>query len=447
MLAVGFGKQDITPPLGTPCALGLDNDAREIYDPIFIRALALTDAGHTVFVLSADVIGLCAYEEQMVRTEVAQRVRVPVENVVVHATHSHESPNVRVEYGRFLEERGLRSYSHEYWARFREAAVEAAAQASRSISPAQVSYGEAPVEGIASNRRLRRPDGTVVMRGSRDTPSQRAYPVGDIDPLVRVVSFKRDEGEILLLNYCCHPSAAGGDEGPYVTGDFPGYAIQEIEQTVENCQGAHFTGPCGNVNPGKYTGDRSRKDDAAHMGALLSAAALKARESAEVVDGSSMRLKTATVSFPLREGFPAQSELEACVEAGIAEHQRRKALGETVPGGGTLLKDLLRLLLLRRLDGGPLQTRVVGVAYGDLALVFLPGECFLELNHAIRCHYARARVICVENCDYTPSYIPTPEAYLPQAQGYEGRVALVAPEAFGILGNAACGLFPDLAEQ
>lgn len=445
MLAAGFGKQDITPPLGTPCALGLDNEAQEIYDPIFIRAIALTDAGHTVFILSADVIGLYAVEDQMIRSEVAQRVRVPVDNVIVHGTHTHESPCVRVEYGRYLAERGLTAYSPEFWARFREAAVEAAAQASRSISPAEVRYGEAPVEGIASNRRLRMPDGTVVMRGSRDTEHKRGYPVGDIDPLVRVVSLKREEGEILLLNYCCHPSAAGGDEGPYVTGDFPGYAIHEIKQTLEDASAIHFTGPCGNVNPGKYTGERSRKDDAAAMGSRLAAAALRARASAEPVEGSSLRLKLAPVALPLRESFPDEAELEERVEAGIVDYRRRKDAGETVPGGGPLLNDLLRLQLLRRLGRGLIETRVAGLAYGELALVFLPGECFLELNHTIRWNYGKARVVCVENCDYTPSYIPTPEAYLPEAQGYEGRVALVSPEAFGIVGQAACGLFPDLA--
>ncbi|NSW56050.1 MAG: neutral/alkaline non-lysosomal ceramidase N-terminal domain-containing protein [Armatimonadetes bacterium] len=445
MLAAGFGKREITPPIGTPCALGLDNEAQEIYDPIFIRAIALTDAGHTVFILSADVLGLYAVEDQMIRSEVAQRVRVPVDHVIVHGTHTHESPCVRVEYGRYLAERGLKAYSPEFWAQFREAAVEAAAQASRSIAPAEVRYGEAPVEGIASNRRLRMPDGTVVMRGSRDSEQKREYPVGDIDPLVRVVSLKRDGDEIVLLNYCCHPSAAGGDEGPYITGDFPGYAIQEIEQTLVNSSAIHFTGPCGNVNPGKFTGWRSRRDDAAAMGALLAAGALRARESAEPVDGSSLRFKVAPVELPLRENIASQAELEARVEADIADYRRRRDAGETVPGGGPLLNDLLRLQLLRRVGRGPIETRIAGLAYGDLALIFLPGECFLELNHTIRWNYGKARVVCVENCDYTPSYIPTPEAYLPEAQGYEGRVAIVSPEAFGIVGQAACGLFSDLS--
>lgn len=446
MLAVGFGKQDITPPLGTPCALGLDNEAQDIYDPIFIRAIALTDAGHTVFILSADVIGLYTFEDQMIRSEVAQRVRVPVENVIVHATHTHESPCVRVEYGRYLAERGLNAYSPEFWARFRDAAVEAAFQASRSISPAEVRYGEASVEGIASNRRLRMANGTVLMRGSRDTKQKRAYPVGDIDPLVRVLTFHRDDGEVILLNYCCHPSAAGGDEGPYVTGDFPGYALSKIEQMLCSTSAIHFTGPCGNVNPGKYTGDRSRKDDAAAMGSLLADAALKARETADLVQGSSLRVKLQPIGLPLREDLPDEAELEARVEADIAEYRRRKDAGESVPGGGPLLSDLLRLQLRRRVGCRPIETRIAGLAYGDLALIFLPGECFVELNHTIRWSYAKARVICVENCDYTPSYIPTPEAYLPAAQGYEGRVALVSPEAFGIVGEAACGLFPDLAD-
>jgi hypothetical protein len=86
-----------------------------------------------------------------------------------------------------------------------------------------------------------------------------------------------------------------------------------------------------------------------------------------------------------------------------------------------------------------LTTEVAGLALGELLLVFLPGECFLELGHVIRHHYPHRRVVIAEGCDYSPGYIPVPEAY--HAGGYEPQAAIVGPEGFSLLATAACELF------
>ena len=440
MLATGFAKRDITPPLGTPCALGLDDEAIEVFDPIFIRALALSDDHHTVLVLSADVIGIYQYADLKLRKQIADRVNIPPDNIVLHATHTHQSPCLRIEYGECLAEHGLRAYSPEFWQSFQEAAVAAGADACADLAPAEVFYGESPVSGIASNRRLRMPDGSIIMRGSRDTEERRAYPEGYIDPLVRVLSFRRDRGEALLINYCCHPSASGGDEGPYITGDFPGYAIMEIERELPVVQGIHLTGPCGNINPGKHTGWRSRKEDAEAMGNLLGQSALAARDSAENVADTVLHFICEEVEVPLREELLSEAEYEAEVLRHIEDYKAAKGRGETPPGGA-LRNGLCKMICRRHATGDLLQTHVRGLAYGDLLMFFLPGECFLELDHAIRGHYVDRRVICAETCDYTVSYVPVPEAYVPGAQGYEGAIANVGPQAFGILASTACEMF------
>lgn len=442
MLAVGYGKSDITPPLGTPCALGLDDEAIEIFDPIHVRVLALTDAGQTVIILSADVIGFYQHADSVLRREIADRLRVPVENVVCHATHTHQSPCVRIEYGQYLAKHGLHAYSPEYWQLLRRGAVDAALEASRTLSPAQISFGEARVEGIASNRRLRMPDGSIIMRGSRDTQQRRAYPEGHIDPWVRVVRMVRDEDEVLLINYSCHPSASGGDEGPYVTADFPGYAMQFVEDRVPGSRAIYLTGPCGDVNPGRYAGRLDRRGDAAQMGERLGAAVLAARDSAEPVEGSSLRFKQSPIELPLRPGLPCVADAEREVEQMIECYRARKAAGETVPGGG-MLNPLTNLIALKRSRGGAILSRVCGLAYGDLDIFLLPGECFLDIANAIRGYYGSQRVVCAATCDYTVSYVPTPEAYSETVAGYEGRVALVGPESFGIIAGAACRMFPD----
>ena len=54
MLKVGFASAEITPPLGTPCALGLDNEAEAILGPVYVRATVLGEGATAVGLLSAD---------------------------------------------------------------------------------------------------------------------------------------------------------------------------------------------------------------------------------------------------------------------------------------------------------------------------------------------------------------------------------------------------------
>ena len=439
MLHAGSARRDITPPVGTPCALGLDNEALEVLDPIYLRAVALGDGSTQALILAADVIGLYRYADQTVRRRVTRATGVPLEAVILHATHTHQSPNIRVQNGEFLRARGLVSYSPEFWTRFQAAAVEAATEALADLRPAVLHYGEANVRRIAGNRRLRQPDGSIVMRGSRDDSEQRrAYPEGYIDPLVRTLRFGREEGDIVLANYCCHPTATGGDEGPYITADFPGYALAEVEAALPGSAGIYLTGPCGNVNPGKYTGTRSRQSDAFHMGHSMAQAILCALADGRPVAGDALRLRSQEVLLPLRDSLPSEQELKQSVEESLAAYSAAKERGESMPGGGPLLRALCRLHCRRHAQGDFLPAQVTSLEWGDVLLFALPGECFLEIDHTIRGHYINHRVICAENCDYTASYIPVPEAYLPEAQGYEGRVAHVAPEAFGTLATAAC---------
>ena len=68
MVQVGFGKAAITPPLGTLCAFGLDDEAEEIFDPVFVRATVLGDGNTTIYrqEQSQRIAGLTPYARRAV---------------------------------------------------------------------------------------------------------------------------------------------------------------------------------------------------------------------------------------------------------------------------------------------------------------------------------------------------------------------------------------------
>ena len=441
MLRVGFSRIEITPPLGTLCALGLDDEAEEILGPVFVRATVLDDGKTTVGLLSADVIGLCRREMDQLRPLICAATGIAPDRVILHATHTHESPSVRTGWTEVTQPWGLAWHDEAFYERFKADTVRAFSEAMENRFRATISYGKAPVAGIASNRRVVLADGQLVLRGSRVSAEHRLYPEGWIDPFLRLIVFRdiESEREHWLLNYCCHPTAAGGDEGPYVTGDFAGEAMLQLEQARPQVTSNYLTGCCGNINPGKYTGSsnapEARRADTVCMGELLAEGAVRAREAASEAGNDLLRWSHVPIRLQVLDKFLDRAALEREVERQANLYLRRRAAGEDTPGGGELRRLVNRLMVSRQAVDGYLETEVAALGLGDLGMVFLPGECFLELDAALRERFARTELLTVETCDYTTGYIVPRPAY--DRGGYEASAASCDPSAYETLLDAA----------
>ena len=449
----GIARADITPPLGTPCSLGLDDECERVLDTPYVRALVFDDGATAACLLSADVIGLGQQAHADLGRAVAAATGIPAEGVLAHGTHSHESATVMVDENRELERFGLVFARPAYYQVFIAAAADAARRAWQSRAPVTAAWGRGRVEGVASNRRIIDEQGQVLMRYSNSTAELRDYPEGDIDPYVRALRLTREDGsgEAISLNYCCHPTAAGGDEERYVTGTSParrcacskrsGPAAQRRGGPSPARPGracTYFTGPCGDINPGKYTGDRGTPDDrirdVERLGARLAAGARAALAEVRPVALGQVRLARLPLALPHREGLRGVDVLEAELERAVASYREAKRRGERVPGGGDIRRLVHSLAVQRASSGGAVQTEVAALGLGEAAFCFLPGECFLEIGRALWSAYPNLALQVVAPADYTPSYIAVPEAY---AQGgYETSVAQVGPEAFGLVVEA-----------
>ncbi len=441
MLRVGFARQDITPALGTPCSLGLDDEAQEVFDPPFVRVLALQDGGEPVLLLSTDLIGLQQRNQRDVKSALSAATGVPRERIVAHATHSHESPTVQVANNVPLEPYDLQFADPKYYRLFLDRAAEAARQAVAGMFDAEASCGRGRVSGVASNRRILNEQGKARLRGSRPDAAMRAYPEGDFDPWVRVLRLGEVDGqrEVLLLHYCCHPTAAGGDEEWYVTADFPGEAMHLLEAERPGRACTYFTGPCGNVNPGKYVGDgqepADRVRDVRLLGSRLAEGIRAALRDLEPIEGDGLQFASRAVRMPIRAELPSRDELESSLAEAVGVYRSAKAEGRRLPGGGDIRRLAHKLQLRALTEGDFLPTEVAALRWGSFAAAFLPGECFLEIARALWDRFPDLRLMPVAPVDYTLGYVPTPESY---AQGgYEAEVANVSAEGFGTLVKAA----------
>ena len=421
MLEAGFGKVLITPPLGTLTAQGIDSEAEAVLDDVFVRALALRDGGMSVCLLSVDVIGFGRKEIKQMRSAVASAcMPTPArgsatDRVFCHATHSHESPSIRTEFSELLRPWDLPAHSEMWYRTFLAACGEAARLAMTDLAPAEIAFGQAEIEGIASNRRcVIRDDGTPWMRSSRATDQHRALPRGPIDPFCRVVHFRRPgRSDGVLVNYACHPTAAGGDEVPLITGDFPGDALRRLE-TDDHLAGIYFTGTGGDINPGKYTGGSKDPDDrladVRKMGGILAEGVRQALANARPAPGC-LAWQTRAIFLPVPPDFPTLGELESEFRNAADAYVEQRRQGKKELGGGPLIWRLMRLLQAHRMIGRSFPTEIACLRLGTVAIPFLPGECFHQIGLTLQDRLAAEFVIPVAYCDTTMNYIVTPEAF------------------------------------
>lgn len=435
-LRVGYGRADITPALGTPCALGLDDKLVEVFDPLYVRGLWVELEGRKALVLAVDVIGFTIGDTDEFSAEIEKAVGISREEVIICATHTHQTANSRWEVGKLLAPYGL---EEEFVSsKFKEVLIrgllEAARQAKASAVPCEMAYSEFPVKDIASNRRLPVEGGKVVFRSSRPPADLRAKPEGKIDPLLRAVFFRslKDGALTGILNYNCHPSAAGGDEGPYATGDFPGRGMAIAEKEIGNLKLLHLTGTSGEINPGKHVLNDSlapadRKRDVQLMGQRYSEAIIGAVRGVKSWQPAG-RLELARVSFDLtlQKNVPTLAEVRKKLAAAVEEYKKDKALGKTQPAKVRGLYEGYAILHSRN---GQQMTQAAALRVGDVFFAFHPGEIMLKFGEELRDDFARPLLLNVSCAfDNGISYV-VPQVYFDEG-GYEPTATRLAPEAY-----------------
>src|SRR5262249_7064896 len=242
-----------------------------------------------------------------------------------------------------------------------EAAVREALRHPQVVT--HLGLGEAPVEKVASSRRVLGPDGKV--RGVRYTactdPELRAAPEGTIDPIVSLVSFWNEDKPVAVMSYyATHPQSY------YRTGrpnpDFPGVARFLRQLAVPSALHIHFNGAGGNIGAGKYN-DGSPTNRLA-LAERLADGMRRAwtNTQREPIAPDSVQWSVESVALP-----PSQRLSLEELEAELKNHDPKLVL----------LGDASRLAWLRRCQAGH-TLDVACLRLGRARLLHLPGELFVE---------------------------------------------------------------------
>ncbi len=375
-MLIGFGKQDITPRLGVELygySGYLNRHATAVRDRLCARSMAVSDGRQTAVVVSCDLVFVTADLTAEVRRLVRRETGLDDAAVMVHATHTHSGPCLKVDY--------RNAHDPPYMAILPRRIADSCVAAVRAMQDAELLHAEVPCAGMATNRVYDRFNygPAALQEGFRPEKPELTDTSCHVLKAVaggRVIGFASYFG--------CH-NVVGGAGCTYIHGDYAGIATGLLEREHPGAIGLFLQGAEGDVNSAACC----LADDQV-LGALDIMAGRYARavrhglEQAAPVEADAVCVIRRNAKFSrrqvpvadLRERLAAEEAVIESPEADDAAPEFRWAV---------LRSEALRSLIARRERGDSFETatELQGIRFGPVALLGAPLEVFQAIKNDV----------------------------------------------------------------
>ena len=406
-LTAGVAVTDITPPVGYRMS-GYFSErlSTGTSNPLCAKAVVLRQGDESAAMVCCDIIGLSPDVASRARKQASKETGIPVENILIAATHSHTGPLYFGALRKHFHDQAIAAGGSDpcektdYPSRLARRITRAITKANAKAKPVRLEAGSAEQEGLAFNRRFHMKNGTVRFNPGVLNPDIVRV-AGPIDPEVGIVFFRQvDTGEQIaaLINFALHLDTVGGS---MYAADYPFY----VEQSLRRKYGKDFallygTGTCGDINHIDVTRRERLKTE--YIGRTLAETVLAEVESLRAIAEPALAVRNEIVEVPLQHYGPeriawARESIEkvGTRELSFLEQvEAYKILAVEMRGGGSIGLEVQVFRLSR-----------------DVAVVGLPGEVFVELGLAIKKASPFAHTLVIELSQDAPGYIPTRKAF------------------------------------
>ncbi|MBN2456652.1 MAG: neutral/alkaline non-lysosomal ceramidase N-terminal domain-containing protein [Sedimentisphaerales bacterium] len=411
-LMAGTAKIDITPK-GNVWMDGMirSHESEGIHDPLFVRALVISpegaDKNKKVAIVSCDVCVIPGEVADKIRKTVSGKTGIPVENMVVAATHTHSGPST---YG-FFNPPAKEYTDHEFIPKV----IDAICQANDSLAPAAVGYTRGEETTISYYRRLWTDEGKILMNWEPYPPEKIVGPAEEADNEVGVVKIVSadDPASVIAIVYdhAGHPNVMSG-ENFQISADYPGLASKIVEDKFGGIaiflNGAHGSLDIDGLKDRDWEGVDRTGNALGNVVAEL-AGKIKPKKAVKVA------VTSRTFTVPARTMTPE--------EISWSKDVMKNSTGEVVTladGVGDDYKANLFLELDKK-TGTSIDIEMVGVALGDLAFVSFPGELFNEIGAKIKKQSPFKYTYTVDCANSYVGYYPTKKAIAEGGYAVETR--------------------------
>ena len=295
ILRAGAARRDITPAVGTLLyGYNPDQVSTSVHDPLHVTALALSSGTSTAVMVTVAAGDMQTEYTTSLRESASRASGVPMENILVSATHTHSAPNVAgMEGWGGIDE----PYAENI---LRPRLVEAVLEAVEHLEPVTVGYGTTE-SYVGVNRRQQMRDGTIEFGQS---------PYSCMDPTMTILSFRSvssGKGVFNLIHYGCHGTSAGCNHE--ITRDWSGVMIDRLEAET-GILTAFWNGNIGDVGPrltnGQTTGNIHYTEE---LGGVAAQDAIRAYKNIGAYHPAELKLYHGELHLPCRP-LPTLAEVE-----------------------------------------------------------------------------------------------------------------------------------------
>ena len=227
-LTAGWAAREITPRIGVPMGgySGRPNGKRStgVHDPLFVKAIALSDGKDTVVLVGADMLQTLPNLLELVERKVAARTPLASRNILYHTSHTHCGPGAlapglaaRISYGKY--DPAVVEFLAE---QFSGAIIEAW----QKRAPAKLASGVLDIPEFIRNR-------------TRNAP---------VDSAANFCVVQQNAGaKCILMRYSAHPTVYGERMTDF-SAEYPGAFQREVEKET-GTEAIYMGGAVGSMGP------------------------------------------------------------------------------------------------------------------------------------------------------------------------------------------------------
>ncbi|MCA9219368.1 MAG: hypothetical protein KDA71_03510 [Planctomycetales bacterium] len=407
----GAAKVEITPPLGEPVVGGFSPfPATAVHDPLHARCLLLDNGQARIGFVICDNLGIPRSVYDEARKLIAAETKLPPDNILMAATHTHS---------------GTRASTDRYAPLLARGIADAVRAAHDNLQPARIAWGSVDEPSEVFNRRwyvtddelLKNPFGgfdKVRMNPPRGHATL-VKPAGPIDPEISFISVQSTSGRpiALLANYSLH--YVGGVSHGELSADYFGIFSERIGELLDAKSDDNFVGMLSNGTSGDINNINFRERGQRHE---------PYEKMTQVAELVAKRVKEAHANVEFHDWVPLGSATRELTlkfrkpDAAMQEHFA-KLLAE--PEGEPKFHRYERNYAERvqRLLDGPDEVTIPlqAARIGNLAVAAIPFEVFVEIGLQIKQDTPFDDAFTIELANDYHGYLPTPQQH--ELGGYE----------------------------
>ncbi|MBP1931319.1 hypothetical protein [Ammoniphilus resinae] len=433
-------RVDITPVVGTPLGGNVreDNRSRGVHDPLYANFLYLKEKESELLFIGLDIVGVFGPFVQTIKAKIHQRTGVLPQQIVLFATHTHSGPDVMESFKNDYDPLVV-----HYLEELEKKLVGGAVACLASTWEARLGVGKGNEDSLSFNRRIWMKDGTLRMNWEGLDPIEVDCPAGPIDPDLFVISIQDVQQRIrcLVVNFTLHSAILVGKDWLISRDYIDGLTRALQQQFGEDVVVLFANGAEGNINHINVRDPYQGRgfEEAERIGSRLATGVCEVIAGIEYQTDVELQAITKPIKLPRRTITHEQVEQAAALLERV--NGKIPSLLDGVPEEAYAKE----IIALSKISEPFVQTELQVVQLGNLAMVSLPGEFFVEFGLEIKMQspFSHTMIIGLAN-DYI-GYVPTECAF--KEGGYEiktARTSQLLPEAGGLVEEKVMQLLTQL---